>query len=68
MANAQAGHRPALLDEALGPGGPIIVFDNVWLAFDDKVILRDVSFTLADRPYQGVPRRERGGKVDHPAG
>jgi phospholipid/cholesterol/gamma-HCH transport system ATP-binding protein len=46
MANAQAGHRPALLDEALGPGGPIIVFDNVWLAFDDKVILRDVSFTL----------------------
>jgi phospholipid/cholesterol/gamma-HCH transport system ATP-binding protein len=38
--------RPALLDEALGPGGPIIVFDGVWLAFDDKVILRDVSFTL----------------------
>ena len=38
--------RPALLEEALGPGGPIIVFDNVWLAFDDKVILRDVSFTL----------------------
>jgi len=46
MTNEQAGHRPALLDEALGPGGPIIVFDNVWLAFDDKVILRDVSFTL----------------------
>lgn len=38
--------RPALLDEALGPGGPIIVFDKVTLAFDDKVILRDVSFTL----------------------
>ena len=46
MATEQAGHRPALLDEALGPGGPIIVFDDVWLAFDDKVILRDVSFTL----------------------
>jgi phospholipid/cholesterol/gamma-HCH transport system ATP-binding protein len=46
MANEHAGYRPALLDEALGPGGPIIVFDNVWLAFDDKVILRDVSFTL----------------------
>jgi len=46
MAKEQAGHRPALLDEALGPGGPIIVFDNVWLAFDDKVILRNVSFTL----------------------
>ena len=42
----QTGPRPALLDEALGPGGPIIVFDGVWLAFDDKVILRNVSFTL----------------------
>lgn len=38
--------RPALLDEALGPGGPIVVFDEVTLAFDDDVILRDVSFTL----------------------
>jgi phospholipid/cholesterol/gamma-HCH transport system ATP-binding protein len=38
--------RPALLDEALAFGGPIIVFDGVWLAFDEKVILRDVSFTL----------------------
>jgi phospholipid/cholesterol/gamma-HCH transport system ATP-binding protein len=46
MAAEQAAQRPALLDEALGRGGPIIVFDNVWLAFDDKVILRDVSFTL----------------------
>jgi phospholipid/cholesterol/gamma-HCH transport system ATP-binding protein len=42
----QSGHRSALLEEALGPGGPIIVFDQVWLAFDEKVILRDVSFTL----------------------
>ncbi len=46
MATEHSGQRPALLDEALGPGGPIIVFDRVWLAFDDKVILRDVSFTL----------------------
>jgi phospholipid/cholesterol/gamma-HCH transport system ATP-binding protein len=38
--------RPPLLDEALAHSGPIIVFDKVWLAFDDKVILRDVSFTL----------------------
>jgi phospholipid/cholesterol/gamma-HCH transport system ATP-binding protein len=38
--------RPAPLDEALGFGGPIIVFDDVWLAFDEKVILRNVSFTL----------------------
>jgi phospholipid/cholesterol/gamma-HCH transport system ATP-binding protein len=38
--------RPALLEEALAFGGPIIVFDKVDLAFDDKVILRQVSFTL----------------------
>ena len=38
--------RSALLDEALAFGGPIIVFDMVNLAFDEKVILRDVSFTL----------------------
>jgi phospholipid/cholesterol/gamma-HCH transport system ATP-binding protein len=28
------------------PGAPVIVFDHVKLAFDDKVVLRDVSFTL----------------------
>ncbi|HYT68672.1 MAG TPA: ATP-binding cassette domain-containing protein [Vicinamibacterales bacterium] len=38
--------RSALLDEALAFGGPIIVFDQVNLAFDEKLILRDVSFTL----------------------
>ena len=38
--------RSALLDEALAFGGPIIVFDHVDLAFDEKVILRQVSFTL----------------------
>jgi len=38
--------RSALLDEAMAHGGPIIVFDHVSLAFDDKEILRDVSFTL----------------------
>src|SRR5262245_52961885 len=27
-------------------GAPVIVFDHVKLAFDDKVVLRDVSFTL----------------------
>lgn len=42
----QQVERSALLDEAMGPGGPIIVFDHVSLAFDDKEILRDVSFTL----------------------
>jgi phospholipid/cholesterol/gamma-HCH transport system ATP-binding protein len=34
------------LAEALGPGSPIIIFDRVSLAFDDKVILDEVSFTL----------------------
>lgn len=31
------------LDE---PGAPVVVFDHVELAFDEKVVLRDVSFTL----------------------
>ena len=44
MAVAKA--RSPELEEALGPGSPIVVFDRVSLAFDDKVILRDVSFTL----------------------
>ena len=35
------------LEEALsGPNAPIVVFDGVSLAFDDKVILHDISFTL----------------------
>jgi len=34
------------LEAALGAGAPIVVFDKVSLAFDDKVVLRDVSFTL----------------------
>jgi len=42
----QVQTRPALLNEALAFGGPIIVFDQVDLAFDEKVILRQVSFTL----------------------
>jgi phospholipid/cholesterol/gamma-HCH transport system ATP-binding protein len=46
MRTREPAARPKLLDEALGFGGPIVVFDGVGLAFDDKVILRDVSFTL----------------------
>jgi phospholipid/cholesterol/gamma-HCH transport system ATP-binding protein len=46
MARTETAPRPQLLDEALGPGGPIIVFDHVDLAFDEKVILREVTFTL----------------------
>jgi phospholipid/cholesterol/gamma-HCH transport system ATP-binding protein len=33
----------AILDET---GAPVIVFDRVKLAFDEKVVLRDISFTL----------------------
>jgi phospholipid/cholesterol/gamma-HCH transport system ATP-binding protein len=46
MAIFQPTPRPPLLDEALAHGGPIIVFDDVHLAFDDKVILHNISFTL----------------------
>jgi phospholipid/cholesterol/gamma-HCH transport system ATP-binding protein len=46
MAQAQPVPRSPLLEEALAFGGPIIVFDGVLLAFDDKVILKDVTFTL----------------------
>jgi len=37
-----AGQSPAID----GPDVPVVVFKNVRLAFDDKVILRDVSFEL----------------------
>src|ERR671917_2049903 len=41
-----APERSPELEEALGPGSPIVVFDRVSLAFDDNVILREISFTL----------------------
>ena len=34
------------LEEALGPGAPVVLFDHVSLAFDEAVVLRDISFTL----------------------
>jgi phospholipid/cholesterol/gamma-HCH transport system ATP-binding protein len=40
---AGAMTRQEILDE---PGAPVVVFDRVSLAFDEKVILRDISFTL----------------------
>jgi phospholipid/cholesterol/gamma-HCH transport system ATP-binding protein len=46
MAINETRARPALLEEALAFGGPIIVFDGVFLAFDEKAILKNVSFTL----------------------
>jgi phospholipid/cholesterol/gamma-HCH transport system ATP-binding protein len=41
-----ARERSPELEEALGPSSPIIVFDRVSLAFDEKEVLRDISFTL----------------------
>ena len=41
-----ATQRSAALEEALGPGSPIVVFDKVSLAFDDKVVLKNISFTV----------------------
>ena len=41
-----ATERSPELDEALGPGSPVVVFDRVSLAFDENVVLRDISFTL----------------------
>jgi hypothetical protein len=46
MAAGPTRNRPPLLDEALAHGGPIVVFDRVSLAFDEKVILTTSSFTL----------------------
>src|SRR4051794_8647335 len=38
---------PQTAEEILSePGAPVVVFDQVQLAFDDKVILRNISFTL----------------------
>ena len=38
--------RTATVDAPAGQGEAVVVFDHVSLSFDDKVVLRDVSFTL----------------------
>ena len=38
--------RSSAFEQALGPGSPIVVFDKVSLAFDDNVILQNISFTI----------------------
>ena len=43
---ALATEREREQDEALGPDPPIVVFDKVSLAFDENVVLRDISFTV----------------------
>ena len=50
--------QPVTLEEALGgPGAPVVVFDHVSLAFDETVVLKDVSFTLHRGPHEDHPRR-----------
>ena len=44
MATVQT--RTAVIDKPVAPDEPVIVFEHVSLAFDDTVVLRDVSFTL----------------------
>lgn len=47
MASIGENQRSSELDAVLGGvGAPVVVFDRVSLSFDDKVILRSVSFTL----------------------
>jgi phospholipid/cholesterol/gamma-HCH transport system ATP-binding protein len=46
IGSAESADRPVTLEEALGPGAPVVVFDHVSLAFDENVVLADVSFTL----------------------
>ncbi len=43
----QTSTAPTSAEQALSePGAPIVVFDGVHLAFDDKVVLENISFTL----------------------
>ena len=43
----KSSEHPSAAQEVLdAPGAPVVVFDHVSLAFDEKVILKDVSFTL----------------------
>ena len=51
---------------ALDPGEPVIAFEHVDLAFDEKVILKDVSFTLAQGHTKIFLGRQRRRQVDDP--
>ena len=46
MAEKSAERSSAAQEVLDAPGAPVVVFDHVSLAFDEKVILKDVSFTL----------------------
>jgi phospholipid/cholesterol/gamma-HCH transport system ATP-binding protein len=44
------------------PGAPVVVFDQVQLAFDDKVILRNISFTLISGHTKSILGASGSGK------
>jgi phospholipid/cholesterol/gamma-HCH transport system ATP-binding protein len=46
MAEAYGQNRTAVAERKTGSEEPVVVFNHVALAFDDTVVLRDVSFTL----------------------
>jgi phospholipid/cholesterol/gamma-HCH transport system ATP-binding protein len=46
MAQPQSAEAKAAEQALNEPGAPVIVFDHVSLAFDENVILKDISFTL----------------------
>src|SRR4051794_4748736 len=43
---AKTADRQAADDILNLPGAPVVMFDQVQLAFDDKVVLKNISFTL----------------------
>ena len=43
---AHQGAAPAKDDRALEPGVPAVAFEDVSLAFDDNVVLREISFSV----------------------
>jgi ABC-type transporter Mla maintaining outer membrane lipid asymmetry ATPase subunit MlaF len=43
-------------------GAPVVMFDHVQLAFDEKVVLKDVSFTLIKSHTKIILWRQRLGK------
>jgi len=46
MAEPYTQSRAAVAEKGSGPNDPVVAFNHVSLAFDDAVVLRDVSFTL----------------------
>lgn len=49
MASLRPNERAMAVEEPSNRDEPVVVFDRVSLAFDDKVVLRSVSFTLLKR-------------------